>query len=288
MTPTSIIPSCVGFTAQSDTNGLIKACFTVPAGMLLNAGFILLWRHLPAKLPLKYTKNERLIIMVIITVFAWIIAAFLFVIIMQFIQSGDQSIISVVVGILFFIIQLLTGIFLVYLKPKEAPKGKSKVPFLILLCRGFLAGIVVSVAVLLSKFNDIAAAMISIFPAIMLTSMISLWLSHGEQITVGAAGPMLTGTLSVSAYAMLFSIIEPYVGIIAAPFICYTFSITCFSIPIVLLLRHSEKKFRSKELAKDTSKTEIDTASILKNPEIAENSLDTQNHITNNTADSPK
>ena len=41
--------------------------------------------------------------------------------------------------------------------------------------------------------GSIAAGVTAVFPAIFMTTMISLWLSQGEAVQVGAVGPMMLG-----------------------------------------------------------------------------------------------
>ena len=54
--------------------------------------------------------------------------------------------------------------------------------------------------------------MASVFPAIFLTTMVSLWWSQGEAVPVGAVGPMILGSGAVGAYALVAAVSVPVVG----------------------------------------------------------------------------
>ena len=43
----------------------------------------------------------------------------------------------------------------------------------------------------------------SVFPAIFLTTMVSVWLAQGEAVQSGAVGPMMLGSTSVSVFALI-------------------------------------------------------------------------------------
>ena len=55
-----------------------------------------------------------------------------------------------------------------------------------------------------------ASGVVSIFPAIFLTTMVALTLAQGAQVQAGAVGPMMLGSSSVAAFALLAALLfEP-------------------------------------------------------------------------------
>ena len=50
------------------------------------------------------------------------------------------------------------------------------------------------------------------FPAIFLTSMVSVWWSQGRAVSAGAVGPMMLGSASVAAYALIAAFTLPALG----------------------------------------------------------------------------
>ena len=61
--------------------------------------------------------------------------------------------------------------------------------------------------------TGLMAGLASTFPAIFLTTMVSLWISQGQAVTQGAAGPMMLGGLAVVGYSMMYTLIEPIFGV---------------------------------------------------------------------------
>ena len=56
------------------------------------------------------------------------------------------------------------------------------------------------------------AGLAAVFPAIFLTTMVSLWMSQGEAVQIGAVGPMMLGSGSVSFYAVFAAWALPALG----------------------------------------------------------------------------
>jgi hypothetical protein len=99
------------------------------------------------------------------------------------------------------------------LRPLHAPKGLRSVGSGTLAARGLLAGCSIAVSVSIAQNGGaFAAGIASVFPAIFLTTMISLWLSQGEAVPAGAVGPMMLGSTSVAAYAIFASQSLPALG----------------------------------------------------------------------------
>src|SRR5690606_6179878 len=89
------------------------------------------------------------------------------------------------------------------------------VPRRALLGRGLLAGAAVGVAVAIGGAGfPLLAGMASVFPAIFLTTMVSLWLAQGEAVPLGAVGPMILGSTSIAGYAL--AALGPGLGAAAA------------------------------------------------------------------------
>ena len=82
-----------------------------------------------------------------------------------------------------------------------------------LVARGLLAASVIGAAVLIAAVGGaLVAGMVSVFPAIFLTTMVALWLSHGEAVPTAAVGPMMLGSASVASFALLSALAIPALG----------------------------------------------------------------------------
>lgn len=213
--PTTIVPASIGFWLTSESHGPFReALYIVPVGMLINALFLLLWRVVPPRLP-QIRLNAQLALMTLIGLGGWSICAALCI---GALHLGLVS--PFVEGTLSFGVAIVLGLWATHNAP-PTPKGTRKVSLWMLLSRGVLAAAAVGFAVFLSSLGiAILAGMASVFPAIFLTTMVSIWLAQGQSVQAGAVGPMMLGSSSVSGYALLcawlFPILGPALGAVAA------------------------------------------------------------------------
>ena len=73
--PTTIVPAAIGiFGRDSDPDQFRRAMSVVPVGILLNAGYLVLWRIIPARLG-KRSRNHLLLSTLVLALGAWFLAA---------------------------------------------------------------------------------------------------------------------------------------------------------------------------------------------------------------------
>jgi len=235
--PTTIVPASLGFHAHSASELELSASLAVvPIGMLINAIFLYVWRVLPPKLSSQHSLYARLLSMSGASLLVWAVCAFAFVTAMQTVH--DNQILWVgVVGQL-----ALLGFGIWACKDGvPAPKGKRPVKALMLLSRGLLAGIAVGFSAWIAGLGyPILAGMASVFPAIFLTTMVSIWLSQGEAVQSGAVGPMMLGSGSVALYSLLCIATFPTFGLWPGVMSAWLGSIVVVSIPAWLWLRRMQ------------------------------------------------
>ena len=233
--PSTIVPASIGIwlVTLDNVNDFHQAMGIVPLGLILNAGFLWLWRIIPNYIP-KFQLSFRLSLIAFISLSIWIIAAIITVICSNFIL--EKGVHPLIVGIIGQIIGIIIGI-LACLKPIKAPKGHHKVGPLTLFVRGLAAGCAIGIAVLLADLgNPLASGVASIFPAIFTTSMIALWISQGEAVPAGAVGPMMLGAMSVSSCALFYAILFPLlgqsiVGLIIATILGWVLAVIIITVP---------------------------------------------------------
>jgi hypothetical protein len=223
--PTTIVPAAVGFYYAKD--GFVAPLLAVPFGMLVNAFFLYSWRILPSRISVD-SFWIRLMSMVILSLSIWMICALASVWLQNYYSS-------LLLSILMTVFQLLLGIWACAHNP-PAPKGSKKVGLGALLIRGVLAGTAIGVAITLSHLGALAG-IASVFPAIFLTTMVSVWISQGEAVQGGSVGPMMLGSTSVSVFAMLAIVLFPIVNPLWGAIICWFLSVLLISLPTALWLK---------------------------------------------------
>ena len=115
----------------------------------------------------------------------------------------------------------------------------KKVGWGTLAMRGILAGCAIGVSILLSSFGALAG-IASVFPAIFLTTMVSIWISQGEAVQGGAVGPMMLGSSSVSVFALLAIVIFPVSGPFWGSVFSWLLSVICTSVPSAIWLKPAQ------------------------------------------------
>jgi hypothetical protein len=199
--PTTIVPAAIGIYSQSpDLARFRAAMYATPAGILINVVFLLLWRALPPRLP-RWALGKRLAAVVTLSMVAWALMAVTVVLGMEWVRGRLPSL-GWVGGALTVIIALVG--MAACLRAPPAPKGTRRVGVGALASRGVLAALAIGGAVWLAAVGgDLGAGVAAVFPAIFLTTMVSLWISQGEAVQAGAVGPMMLGATSVAAFAVL-------------------------------------------------------------------------------------
>jgi hypothetical protein len=198
--PTTIVPASVGiYSVGGPGDPFCRAMAVVPVGMLLNGLFLWLWRTLPPRIP-GDTIGRRLTTMITISLGVWLVGATTSTYALKTLGEGCTP--ALICG--FSATLLLTTLGLLSSrKPLPAPKGTRRVGVGALAARGLMASIAIGVCVVIADCGgDVAAGVASVFPAIFMTTMVSLWLDQGEAVPIGAAGPMILGSTSVCLYAL--------------------------------------------------------------------------------------
>lgn len=240
--PTTIVPASIGILGTAPSLAAYRdAMLSVPAGMLLNALFLWLWRFLPPRLP-RTGLGLRLTLMVSLSLGTWFLGAGALVLGGQWWRDQGLPILALGLGTTVLIVGVGVG---ACLRPLPSPRGTRRVGPAILLGRGLLAAVAIGLSVLIaSTGQDLLAGMASVFPAIFLTTMVSLWLSQGEAVPVGAVGPMMLGSASVAVYALLAATTLPALGTVLGTLAAWILAVLLTSIPAGLWLstraRHAE------------------------------------------------
>ena len=237
--PTTIVPAAIGVQMNlPQVERFEDAMFITPAGMFLNAGFLFLWRELPPRLP-RWNLPARLAVMSLSSLVAWFVGAIALVRVTEWMRAGwTMSCFGVATTTL-----LATVGVLACLRASPAPKGHRRVGPATLLARGLLAAGAIATSVWIAHLgSDLAAGVASVFPAIFLTAMVSLWVSQGEAVPAGAVGPMMLGSTSVATYALVASQSLPALGPALGSVVAWLVAAGCVTVPASLWLSRRRRR----------------------------------------------
>lgn len=232
--PTTIVPAAIGFWwAASTTIDFQHALYVVPAGMMVNAVFLWTWRVVPPRLP-RGSLRVRLMAMVTMSMGAWVLMAYLLLRATDRYRGAGLPMWSWGWG---FFLAAVAFATVACLGNGPAPAGTRRVGPVTLAGRGLLAASAIGLAVALATTaGPVVAGIVSIFPAIFLTTMLALWVSQSEAVPVGAVGPMMLGSTSVSAFALLAATLMPLAGPTGGALLAWLGSVLLVTLPAWLFL----------------------------------------------------
>lgn len=236
--PTTIVPASLGIGWATNGDGAVfaAAMATVPVGMLINAGFLWLWRVLPERLP-DTDLRRRLALMVALSVAGW--ASFATPTMAVLNTIGEPSV-AFAVGASALLLNAVVGA-LASRQRRPAPPGRRPVGPGMLLARGSLAAAAVGLATGVAQQGDgVLAGVLSVFPAIFLTTMVGLWLAQDEAVPAGAIGPMMLGSTAVGGYALAVTVVAPTLGIVAGAAVAWIVAVLVCTLPAFVWLRATQ------------------------------------------------
>jgi len=136
-----------------------------------------------------------------------------------------------------FVISTIFTILILEKYKKIPSQGKKHVHYtpLKIVFRGITAGFIIMISVLLSNVGEVISGIFSVFPAILLSTMIITYREHGPDFSAAIAKSMIFGSPSIMIYATSIHFLYPHLGIIYGSIISYIISL--FSSIIIFKLR---------------------------------------------------
>ena len=234
--PSTIVPASIGLAAVSaSVVDFQDALRMTPAGMLINALFLLSWRVLPPRLP-PLRSSLRLLICTTVSLLLWLVMATMCVLLFPAAQSIGVS--SAELSISLFVFSIILGVVACTKNP-PAPKIKARIKLIDILTRGLLAGVAIGISVwLANNAGPLIAGMAAVFPAMFLTAMVTLWIAHDEKVGAGAVGPMMLGGTSVSAFALIATWSMPALGAWSGAALAWVLAVIAITLPAWAWLNH--------------------------------------------------
>ena len=234
--PTTIVPAAAGIWSSTAAGlsepeaatAFASAMAAVPVGMWVNVLFLQTWREAPRWIP-GGALPLRLAATTVSSLGVWATVAGAAVWGMDQLRTGGVWMPGL--GGLALVLSLATGLWATRV-PLPAPKGTRAVGPFTRAARGLLAALAIAGAVALAGVaGPLVSGMASVFPAIFLTSMVSLWWSQGEAVQGGAVAPMMLGASSVSAYALWATFTLPALGMGVGSAVAWVLAVGAVTLP---------------------------------------------------------
>ena len=122
---------------------------------------------------------------------------------------------NIYISVSIFLISLIITFFILEKVIKINSIGKKDVHYTTkkIVFRGVLAGIIISIAVILSNIGEVISGIASVFPVIVLSAVVISYHEHGPEFAAGIVKSMIIGSSSAIAYAVSIHFLYPIYGI---------------------------------------------------------------------------
>ena len=206
--PTVIVPVAVGIAANSPVLlDFITTLWLIPMALLVNLVLLVMWRELPDVRPFVsiHSVYRKLAALLFVSIAAWALTSFGLLILLADLYRHHIHVRLIGLGSIVTLFSL--AVALCHRRPLPSPGAsmrKQRPGALSILLRGLCGAGVAYVAVILADDTPPIAAFATAFPAVFLTTVMSLWIAHGEDVPIGAVGPMALGSVSVAVFSIFF------------------------------------------------------------------------------------
>jgi uncharacterized membrane protein (GlpM family) len=221
--PSTIVIAFIFISLNRDLNFASRSAAVVPAEMGINLTFLLVF---------VVTIKRGIPIAAVSSLSVWSIMSA-----MLYFTNLNNLIISIIAYA-----ALLTFCFVMLEKVLNIRStGRVKVVYTKqkIALRGILAGIIITISVLLSNIGAVISGIFSVFPAIFLSTMLISAYEHGPEFVGGMAKAMIVGTISTTSYAVVISLLYPNYGLLWGTISAYMISI---AVTLVLIGLRSRMK----------------------------------------------
>lgn len=207
--PSTILIALIFVALVQDAQFAAKATDAVPIGMLIDTLFLLAFILL-----VKY----GLIKTVVLSLGTWFVLAFL---------AQKIHLSNILLNMILYVITAVAAYLLLEYKSKIPAKGKSRKKYTpgSLLIRALFAGSVVAGTTIISTFaGTYWVGLFSIFPAVMLSSMVILTINQGADFARATGKVMILSSTNIIVYAYGVSLTYPILGVLLGTIISFGMS----------------------------------------------------------------
>ena len=195
--PTTIIPA-VYIILEDSTQPLQTRFDSTMASIIgmfcTNILFMPTWKYLPPYFPKQWSNGISVTVMTLVSLVIWFVSVVVVTLFQQWLSSFGVTMFVFCFALLLFTV--CCGVALCWRLP-PTPAGKNKVKWYVHLARGFVASLAIFASGVMSQSGSgVAAGAVSTFPAMFITTMVSVSLAQGADVSTGAIGPLLLGGIT--------------------------------------------------------------------------------------------
>jgi hypothetical protein len=183
--------------------------------------------------------------MITLSIVHWLSWSAAITLLLTYAVPKDNSTVAFILGTSAHVIITILAYAFTWRLP-TVKKGSKKVRKWIVLLRGSLACITVTGGVALSLVSELVGSIVSIFPAIFLTVLISTTVFQGHKVCENALGSLAIATIQFSIMSYLAGLIMPILDLTNGILVVIAVTVFGFSIPNSFYYRWRKNLYRNK------------------------------------------
>jgi hypothetical protein len=220
--PSTIVIALIFLAINKNQNFASESAIIIPAELGINICFLAIFAILI---------NKSIYLAFFSSLSIWIIFSSLLILI---------NLNNILISIAIYVISLLIALILLenIFKIKSIQNERIKYDPKKIAFRGILAGVIITVAILLSNIGPIFSGIFSVFPAIIISTMLISYKEYGSEFASGIAKSMIIGISSVALYATAIHFTYQHFDIVIGSIISY-----CVSLILTISILKIKNKF---------------------------------------------
>ena len=216
--PSTIVVAFVFISLNKGVDFAAESAAVVPAELGVNLIFLFLFAIL-----IKYST----VIAFVGSLAAWtILSSLLYVF----------HVTNIMISLAIYVILLLFTFISLEYWMKVPSLGKAHVHYTPqkIIFRGVLAGVIITISVLLSNVGEVISGIFSVFPAILTSTMLIFIREHSPEFAAAIGKSMVIGISSVCTYAIVIHFLYPVYGIFTGSVVAYSLSLIVTLVVFIL------------------------------------------------------
>ena len=266
--PSTIVIFGVATAVTADTSyDLVTTLYMSAVGLFGDAIFLWLWRELPSTRYMRRVgtnKYTQAAVLTLLTIGFWTAYAVAMIFVIQPLLSAGVP--NRVIGAFFWLSNICFGLYAVLFCYVPPPEGRQKVGLVSYLGRFALGACSIGIAIAISSINVVAGGVGSMFPNTFLVSMLTLRLSHGQELPHSAIGPLMLGSVASPFFAaMMAELLHPLQsavgshtgGIALTAAVAEVVAVLCVSVPVYCIVLWRRRKHLKEDLCSIRNSMEV-------------------------------
>ncbi|KAJ1500511.1 hypothetical protein HMI54_015158 [Coelomomyces lativittatus] len=146
--------------------------------------------------------------------------------------------------------------------PLRAPKGHARTPWYIYLIRGLGTGCTTALGIYVSTTHAYLGGLITVFPVIFTTTVVSVWIYQGKAVSQGAIGPLMLGQTSTGCLVCMMTFLPRSLPFYGALLVSWVVCVVGVNAPVYVYvqwrMKVTQRKRERKTMVRESRGGEVE------------------------------